>query len=169
MHNRPAHRRGFVAAVALLGISLAADAHRAPGSLTTIGWNSRSGTTEIVHRLHTHDAELGVGEILGIPDLSVETLEGRAQIALYAEERFRIAGEDGELPLDLVGAELAGDYLLVYQEYAGRLPARIQVRDDLLRDVFAAQVNQVNVEDGDTVRSLVFAGDDGWQTYLFGE
>ena len=79
-------------------VSTAAHAHRAPGSLTTIEWNPRSGKTEIVHRLHSHDAELGVGTVAGIGDLSVLSLEERAHIALYMEERFAIATRDGRLP-----------------------------------------------------------------------
>ena len=68
----------IMAAIAVLGISSSSFAHRTPGSLTTIRWNEASGRTEIVHRLHTHDAELGVGSSLDIPDLSVEKIEGRA-------------------------------------------------------------------------------------------
>jgi len=152
--------------LALLAVPTAA--HRAPGSLSTIDWNEATGRTEIIHRLHSHDAELGVGEVLRLPQLSVQTIEGRAHIALYAEERFVIEAGSGPLPLELVGAELAGDYVLVYQEWPGRLPARIRLRDDLLRDVFAEQVNQVNVDDGGSVRTLVFAGDTDWLDFEFG-
>jgi hypothetical protein len=160
---------GAVAASAGLALSLAwlaaAEAHRAPGSLSTIEYNDRSGKTEIVHRLHSHDAELGIGTVIGQPDLSVLTIEGRAWIALYVEEHFVIESEEGPLPLSLVGAELAADYLLVYQELPGRLPDVIRVRDDILRDVFPEQINQVNIDDGTRVRSLVFASDDGWRRF----
>lgn len=152
----------------LVLLALPTAAHRAPGSLSSIEWNEATGRTEIVHRLHSHDAELGVGEVLRLPRLTVQTIEGRAHIALYAEERFRIEDESGALPLELVGAELAGDYLLVYQEWTGRLPARIRLRDDLLRDVFPEQVNQVNIDDAGSVRTLVFSGDIEWLGFEFG-
>ena len=149
-------------------VAATAVGHRAPGSLTTVEWNPQTGRTEIVHRLHSHDAELGVGTILGLPTLSVLSIEGRAHIALYVEERFSITTNDDVLPLDLVGAEVAADYLLIYQEWQGPLPQRVQVRDDILRDVFPAQINQVNLQDGERVRSLVFAGDDTWHPFEFG-
>lgn len=159
--------RGF-ALIMLLVMCAPVFAHRAPGSLTTIKWNDVSGTTEIVHRLHSHDAELGVGAHLEIAGLSVEGIEGRAQIALYVEAHFGIRSQSGEaVQLELVGAELSGDYLLVYQEAAGRLTGNILIRDDILRDAFPAQLNQVNIEDGETVHSLVFTKASGWLSYTF--
>jgi hypothetical protein len=159
-------RRVAAILFALLAVATA-DAHRAPGSLTTIEFNARSGQVEIVHRLHRHDAELGVGNIVGEPALSLNELRSRAQLALYVEERFRITADGEDLPLDLVGTELAGDYLLVYQERARALPPRIAVRDDILRDAFPTQVNQVNITDGEEVHTLTFAGDDVWHEYAF--
>jgi len=69
----------------------------------------------------------------------------------------------------LIGAELAGDYVLVYQEHFAKLPAQIRVHDSILRDVYPAQINQVNIEDGDTVHSLVFTADDDWLSYEFAQ
>ena len=150
---------------ATLSLSPAVLAHRAPGSLSTIEYNPRTGNTEIVHRLHSHDAELGIGAVIERPDLSVLSLEDRALIALYVEEQFRIESEEGPLRPGLVGAELAADYLLIYQELPGELPDVIRVRDDILRDVFPEQINQVNIDVGGTVHSLVFANDDGWRRF----
>ena len=154
----------ILAAAALVGV---ADAHRAPGSLSTIEYNPRTDKTEIVHRLHSHDAELGVGTMFEMPDLSVLTLEGRAYIALYVEERLLIESDGKALELSLVGAELAADYVLVYQEFAGRLPNPVHVRDDILRDAFPEQINQVNIATDGTVRSLVFSNDDDWRRFEF--
>jgi hypothetical protein len=152
-------------AVMLMGWVSSAIAHRAPGSLTTIKWNEESGRTEVIHRLHTHDAELGVGELQGIPDLSVEDVEGRAHIALYVEEHFHIKSSEKALPLELIGAELSGNYILVYQEFPNRLPQSIMVHDSILLETFPTQVNQVNIKDGDSVHSLVFTTGTGWLNY----
>lgn len=165
--KRTSAARLAAAAAACLLFAEAGVAHRAPGSLTTIEWNARTGKTEVVHRLHSHDAELGVGTITDTPQLSALSLEGRARIALYVEERFGIRQNDEALRLDLLGAELVADYLLVYQELPARLEGEISVRDDILRDVFPAQINQVNIQDGRAVRTLTFAGDDGWKAFLF--
>lgn len=126
---------------------------------------------EIIHRLHSHDAELGLAAVLGERGISLETLVGRAQLALYVEERFGVAPiENGKvgprLPLELIGAELDGEFVLVYQEFAGELPAGIVIRDDILRDVFPDQVNHVNVATGGEVRSVTFSEDDEWQTLI---
>jgi len=158
---------GFVLLL-LLAASGLAGAHRAPGSLSTVEYNPRNNTTEVVHRLHSHDAELGVGTMLEQPDLSVLTLEGRAWIALYVEERFKIESTEGPLPLSLVGAELAADYVLVYQERQGRLPDVINVRDDILRDAFPEQINQVNIDTNGRIRSLMFSNSDEWRRYTAG-
>lgn len=144
-------------------------AHRTPGSLTTVEWNEATGRTEVIHRLHTHDAELGVGASLGLPDLSVEEMEGRAHIALYVEAHFHIKGVDGELNFELVGAELSGNDILVYQELPGRLPQSVLIWDDILMEAFPAQLNQVNIKDGDSVNNLVFTKGDGWYSYSFAQ
>ena len=100
--------------------------------------------------------------------VSLETLVGRAQLALYVEEHFKLAPSDGgrpgdRLPLELIGAELDGEFVLVYQEFTGELPAELAIRDDILRDVFPAQVNHVNLSSAGRVRSLTFGGDDEWR------
>ena len=138
-----------------------------PGSLSTIKTNPSTGSIEIIHRLHNHDAELGVTTVLNDRSITLDTLVGRAQLALYVEERFLIAEfADGvvgaPLKLDLVGAELDGEFVLVYQELEGDLPDIIAVRNDILRDVLPAQVNHVNIAVGGEVRTLTFQGDDEW-------
>jgi len=158
-----------IAVLAALLLPLAATAHRAKGSLTTIRHNEASGMIEVVHRIHRHDAELGIGELLGEPRMSVDSTRAQGEIALYAESHFAIInGDGGELAFELVGAEVAGDYVLVYQERKGQLPPRIAVRDDILRDVYPTQINQVNIEDGAEIHTLIFAGDDSWHRYTFG-
>jgi len=156
-----------VVAITVFGIAFTALAHREPGSLTSIDWNDITRKTEIIHRLHSHDAELGIGDVLNMPDLSVLDLEGRAHIALYVEERFHIEDSEGELKLELIGAELVGNHILVFQERSGRLPERIRIQDNILQDAYPAQINQVNIEDGEAIHSLIFTSDDDWQVYEF--
>ena len=154
--------------VLIMCAALPVAAHRAPGSVSTIEYNRHTGMLEVIHRLHLHDAEVGVAAALDDPSLSLSTLESRARVALYVEERFQIQSDGAQLGLALVGAEIAGDYLLVYQERRGELPRQISVRDDILRDAFPAQINQVNISDGDRVRTLSFSGDDTWRQFEFG-
>lgn len=159
----------WVVTVSLMGMIASAMAHRAPGSLTNIKWNETSKRTEFVHRLHVHDAEVGVSASLGMSGLSVGKIEDRAHIALYVEEHFQVRSGDRSLPLELVGAELSGDFILVYQEYPGRLPETVLIRDNILRDAFPRQVNQVNIEDSGAIHSLVYSEDVDWLAYSFVE
>ena len=166
-----AFRRRLVGVVAVLlaGFWPAADAHRMPGSLSTIKPAASGGHMEIIHRLHTSDAEEGLAAVLNDRTFTLGGLASRARLALYVEEKFVVAAAaDGQigapLPLELVGAELDGEFVLVYQELESSLPAEIAVRDDILRDVFPGQVNLLNIAVDGRVRSLTFAGDDEWLT-----
>lgn len=152
----------------MLCIAAFAYADRQPGSLSTIKIGASSGNIEIIHRLHSHDAELGIMTAMNDLSLSIDDLEGQAQLALYVETRFAVAAIDGDeigapLALDLIGAEVDGDYVLVYQEFSGSLPPNIAVRNDILRDVFPEQVNHVNIAINQRVYSLTFKDKDAWQ------
>ena len=73
-------------------------AHHMPGSISTVKRSASGETIEIIHRLHTHDAELGIAATLGKRSTSLETLVDRAQLALYVEKRFHIAEySDGKI------------------------------------------------------------------------
>lgn len=157
----------LIVGIAMLCIAMLSFADRQPGSLSTVKINSATGNVEIIHRLHTHDAELGIVAALDDRSLTMDQLVGRAQLALYIEDRFTMAAVDGDeigapLDLELLGAELDGEFVLVYQEFSGELPATIAVRNDILRDVFPEQVNHVNLAIGGNVRSLTFKDRDRW-------
>ena len=167
--DRTIRPHAIILACTALCVAALAIAHRMPGSISTVKRSLAGDTIEIIHRLHTHDAELGIAATIGKRNISLDTLVDRAQLALYVEERFSIADYSGRevggrLALELIGAEVDGEFVLIYQEYAGQLPAELAIRDDILRDVFPEQVNHVNVAVGSEVRSLTFSGDDDWQT-----
>lgn len=157
----PWQRSTLTLALLLLGVSVAW-AHRAPGSTTRIEWNAREGLTQITHRLHVHDAAIGVAAVAGVSRLDLTTLEGAALGALYVEERFAIEMDGRPVPLQTLGAELVDDYFLVYQETQWALSGALRVANGILRDAFEAQVNEVNLRLGGSVRTLRFAGDDRW-------
>ena len=150
----------------LMGLALSARAHRAKAALTLVTWNRSAGVLEIDHALHAHDAEIALAQVGGVsaPDLS--RLEDRARLALYVEERFALTIPGGApMPLKLLGAELDGDTIHVYQEVPlNAVPPRLLVRNMILRDVFPVQINQVNIDRGngpDQIRTLTFLGGDG--------
>ena len=59
----------FAATVSLLVMSQS-QAHRLPEGVTTISYSVGDETVDIVHRLHVHDAELGLAELLRDPQLT---------------------------------------------------------------------------------------------------
>lgn len=154
--------RRFVLAGALAFISMKGRAHRARVTLTTIEHNRNTGLLEVVHRLHVHDALGALGRIdaEASPDLSVP--RNQAQIALEVDRYFSLEGSDGPIDLNLLGAELEGDALYVYQEAPlERMPERLTINCALLRRHFADTGNQVNVTFDTGVQSVFFRGEDG--------
>ena len=154
-------RRTFLAA--FLSVLLAGEpalAHQQKAALTEILFNPRTENIEVVHRFILHDAEHAVRKELGIGEGLVGSPETQMAFAGYVAERFVLARPDGTpIPLTLLGAEIEGGYLWVYQETPEpeALDA-LAVRHDALRDVWPSQVNRVNVKRGSTVRTLVFSG-----------
>jgi|TARA_B110001454_G_scaffold33812_1_gene33167 hypothetical protein len=140
----------------LTALTVSAFAHREPGILTTIEWNNSIERTEIIHRIHTHDAELGVAMVDNLPLLSVGNTEGMARIALYVENHFSILSEEGSLDIELVGAELIGDYIFVYQEWIDPLSTNIFIKNEILREIYPLQINQVNIISEGNIRTLTF-------------
>jgi hypothetical protein len=160
--------RALVLGLAGLGLAASAWAHRMPLGMTTVAYNPNTDSTEIVHRLHRHDAEEAMAQVMTEPGVDLTQLAVQARLALYTEAHFQIArvvnGLTGDpLPLKLVGAELEGDYVLVYQELPGRLPSWVTVRNDILRDLYPQQVNRVNITTDSGVKVLVFQRDDSWK------
>jgi len=141
-------------------------AHPTPKGLTTIERNPNTNTVEIVHRFHLHDAEEAMQVILSEADLTLDALEGRAQLALHVEETFQLADGETNVPLSLVlvGAEIKGENVLVFQEYTDGLPPLVKVRHDALRDAFPEQVNTLNAKLGSRVQTLVFRDSNKWKT-----
>lgn len=150
-------------ALLLLGLLAAgaAQAHRQPECVTSLRWIESEQRLEISHRLHRHDAQLALAELLEQPGVQLEPLASRARMALYVESRFAVRGA-ALLPLTLLGAELSGDYLFVYQEYVGTLPTSLSVRSQVLHEWNPSQINSVLVAVGPVNQQLRFQRDTGW-------
>lgn len=150
----------------LLPASLPALGHRLNAALTTIEVNERRERLEIVHRFYVHDAEQALPLLLdrgadGGSDL-YDDPAARLRFALYVHEAFRLSANGTALPLDLLGAEIEGEHLWIYQ--IGPVPAAdattLRVHQPALQELWPDQVNQVNVRLRGPVRTLEFrAGD----------
>jgi hypothetical protein len=131
--------------MSVAGASRTAWAHRAHVSLTRVRANPRAGTWEFLHSIHIHDAITALALWLPGEEPNPASDRARARVALEVERRFAWTGPGGEpLAPVMVGAELAGDDLVVYQELPAPAAAgEYGVTCGLLHEVFADQQNVV--------------------------
>lgn len=153
--------RAFFAFLALL-IAIPAAAHQQKAAITTVEHNPRTGMIEVVHRVPHHDAEHALRQQgMATPDI-VNDIESRRAFARYAAARFSIEAEGMPLELRLLGTEIEGGNLLIFQEGASpQTGAEIIVHSQVLTDVWARQVNRVNIGSGTSPETLVFRSGDG--------
>ena len=146
----PTARRALLAALpALLWVAVRpAAAHRSHVTLSRLSANPRAGTWELAHAIHYHDAARVLALRAPGRGLDPASTEGRARLALEVESAFRVQDPSGSrLPWQMVGAELAGDGVAIYQEVpAPTARGRFVVESRLLHDIFPDQVNNVSVE-----------------------
>jgi hypothetical protein len=123
-------------------------AHRSHVTLSRLTSNPRAGTWELVHAIHYHDAARVLALRAPGRGLDPASTEGRARLALEVESSFRVRDPSGSrFPWQMVGAELAGDGVAIYQEVpAPTVRGRFVVESRLLHDIFPDQVNTVSVE-----------------------
>lgn len=111
-------RFGALLAAALWAVLAAepATAHQLKVAITTALFNPRSGDIEVMHRFYRHDAEHALGVITGAGADIVDSERDRLKFAVYVHDHFALRGIGADLePLTLVGAELDGEFLWVYQ------------------------------------------------------
>lgn len=154
--------RWFFVILMALAIAVPASAHQQKVAITTIEHNPRSGLLEIVHRVPLHDAEHAL-RVNGdaAPDIVSDTQSRRA-FARYIAQRFFVGAGGKDIALNLLGTEVAGGYLLIYQE--GVSPGKgsvLAIQSQILTDIWSRQVNRVNVGAGTSPETLVFEVGDG--------
>ncbi|GAB4539292.1 MAG: hypothetical protein Tsb0010_17700 [Parvularculaceae bacterium] len=135
-------------------------AHEQKAAITRVLFNPRTHNIEVMHRFLLHDAEHAVKLIFGGTADILEDDATRGRFADYVYRRFSLARAD-ETPITLtpVGFEIDGRYLWVYQEAPA--PASLDmltIRHDALRDIWPDQINLVNVERGEVLRTATFHG-----------
>ncbi len=151
------------------GFVYPAAAHELKTALTTVLFNERSGHLEVMHRFYVHDAEHAVKQLF---DKQADLLNSSATqhtFSQYVSEHFALQHTDGSaLPLTLLGGQLEGRFFWVYQE--AKLPGAITglaVRHQSLQALWPAQLNTVNIEYGDTVKTLQFDSSVNWLSVSF--
>jgi hypothetical protein len=149
--------------VTLLGTLLIAafsvNAHQQKTAISTVLFNPRTENIEIMHRFRVHDAEHAVKEIFGKDADIIDSKETQEQFGDYVNQRFNLFDSDEQsLPLKMVGVELDGKFLWVYQETTQ--PTKLDnmtIRHNALRDLWPEQINTINVEGKGKLQTLTFA------------
>lgn len=102
----------------------AAGAHESPHVLSTVETNPRTGQLEVIHRFGLHDVEHAVRRFdWGSTDVLANARD-RQRFSAYVQDRFSLRIDGEPVPLALVGQELEGRYLWVYQEAGQPGPAQ---------------------------------------------
>ena len=137
------HQRVWAVAILMLLSIQVSEAHRDHGVWTELVWSE--DRFEITHHMHLQDAQR-VLERLSV-DVSLDSPEGLAQLALYVEGRFSLSERGESARLVLIGAETEGDFLYVFQEWHGSRGAEIpQIASTLLKDIHPNAVTWVRIE-----------------------
>lgn len=146
-------------ALLLLLLAIPASAHQQKTAITIVEHNPRSGMLEVVHRIPLHDAEHAL-KLRGDPAPDViEDLESRRAFVRYAANRFSIVANGSEIDLTLIGSEIEGGSIVIYQEGASPgVGVELTIQSQVLTDIWARQVNRVNVGGGTDPETLVFTG-----------
>ena len=142
-----------------------AAAHQQKITLSSVSHNARTGLLEVVHRVPLHAAEPAL-EAQGVraPDI-VNDLENRRAVARYVVSRFSVAHKGKPIAFTLLGTEIEGGRLIVYQEAPSPgVGAQLSIRSQILTDVWSRQENRVNLGVGTRVETLVFANGDRART-----
>lgn len=154
---------------ALLCFCAPLQAHQMKTAITKVLFNERSGQLEVMHRFYLHDAEHAVKHLQGKAADIHQQEEVRTAFAAYVAEHFKLTLNGEALQLQLLGAELDGRHIWVYQEIA--LPkaelTTLSVRHDSLMAIWPAQINVVNLEGRGPVRTLKLSKQEPEQTFRF--
>lgn len=133
-------------------------AHDAPRVETEVKL-SQSGELDITHVLQLSAAQRLLFKAGVIDKNDMTGLRARAQAALYSAERFELRADGNTVPLDILGAEVAGGHLYIYQ--TGKLqavPESWSAQNSILRDLSPRFDNVINVPTADGIRTIVFTG-----------
>ena len=143
-------------ASALICIGALAHAHRFHAGITDISMNPNTGNTEIIHTFMTHDVE-ALLENLYQRQFDLSDPEDIQVFQRYLEKQFLIVSKEQSLPLKWIGLKVDPNAVIIFQEIEKQfLPEQIVVRQAVLTDFLADQVNTVNITKNGSIQSLTF-------------
>jgi len=152
----------FLTALCAVGVALTspAAAHEAARVETEVKLNADE-TLDVTHVLQLSAAQRLLFKAGIIDKNDMTGLKARAQAALYASERFELNADAERIELNILGAEVQGGHLYIYQTgVLNAVPKTWSARNLILRDLSPRFDNMVNVPTEDGIHTLVFRGSD---------
>jgi len=142
--------------VLLAGYGPIIHAHKYFFGLTDLSVNPRNQHVEIIHQFTAHDVENAIAE-LKQEHFSSAHPDYELYLQHYVEQRFTLNFADQALSLSWVGFELVKDKLVIYQEAAFKNNlVGLVVKNALLVDTYAKQINTLNYQDTAIKGTLTF-------------
>jgi hypothetical protein len=149
--------RWWIAGAAAVVAIAPAAAHRGHDSLSLVTIDH--GVVTVSHRFEAHDVEPALAKIAPQAQVSLDDPAAIAALEAYVARRFVLTIDGKPVALTHVKTDLS--HAEVRIDYTGRAPRgakTVAVRSGVLTDVYRAQVNQVNVRTGNTVKSMTLRG-----------
>jgi len=142
--------------ILLAGSGPLAQAHKYFFGLTELSVNPRNQHIEIIHQFTAHDIENAIAEIKQIHFSSAHP-DYELHLQQYVEQRFSVNSKNESLILNWIGLELVKDKLIIYQEVTSKNNlVGLVVKNALLVDTYAKQINTLNYQDTAIKGTLTF-------------
>lgn len=170
-------------------------AHQQKEAYTTLSFNARSQSLEIIHRFYIHDAEHALTQFLQIPVDLLTDRSAQAQFGTYVSQHFYLQPlgtktstldlqtQTSTTPIStqFVGQEIEGKYIWVYQEVnrftledtkhnlpEAPSPYGLRVKMTALQELWPRQTNQVSIDVGQHKHpSIRLTIKDNWRELYF--
>ncbi len=144
----------------ILGLLFAAPysfAHQQKSAISTVSFNPRTHSIEIMHRFRIHDAEHAVKHIFGKDADIIGSKKTQEQFSNYVNKHFSMFTAGSELKLTSIGYENDGQFFWVYQETSEpQVLEKLSISHNALRDIWPSQVNTVNIEGKGKLQTMIF-------------
>ncbi|NQY35596.1 MAG: hypothetical protein HRT37_11605 [Alteromonadaceae bacterium] len=142
--------------ILLLGLAAPAASHTYFFGLTELSVNPNNRHIEVIHQFTAHDIDNAIAEIEQIA-FSPAHPKYELYIRKYLEQNFQLSQKNQPLTLNWVGLEINKGKVIIYQEVDKHsILTGLVVKNDLLIDTYAKQINTVNYQDNTLSGSLTF-------------
>lgn len=144
---------------ALMSSSFSAE-HEYYVSVGEMRLNSETLHLEITQKVFTDDLEYAL-EMMGHPGVDVLNDEVDEELSAYLEHHFAVWSASGELlELRFLGREGDADAIYLFLESTDKIQSqKLQIKHEVLMEVFPAQINILHVGDEDNRLSYQFTED----------